>query len=79
MSIHDLSKEKQEVALAMGFVPMFASRDTLEEANEYFMMIVESLSPGDKVAMLTAHHVLENTKILLELEVQTDDLFNEEA
>jgi hypothetical protein len=74
-SIYKLSNEKQKEALDMGYVPMFASRDSMEEASEYFTQALESLAPHDMIAVLTAFHVLKNTEILIELEVQTDDIF----
>lgn len=75
MNIHELDSKKQKKALDMGFVPMFASRDSMEEASEYFANVLESLNPADRIAVLTAFHVLKNTEILIEIEVQTDDIF----
>jgi hypothetical protein len=75
MSFHKLSTELKQKALDMGFVPMFASRDSIGEAKEYFETVMESLNPSDRIAVYTAIQVLENTKILFELEVQTDDIF----
>jgi hypothetical protein len=59
----------------MGYVPMFASRDSIEDAHDYFNDVMESMNPSDRIAFLTAYHVLKNTEILVELEVQTDDIF----
>jgi hypothetical protein len=75
MSFYKLSPKLKQKALDQGFVPMVASRDSLDEAMDYFNMVMEGLSPADRIAVLTAVQVLENTKILLELEVNTEDLF----
>lgn len=41
--------------------PMFAKRDTLEEAFEYFFMVAKAVNDADRAAMLTATGVVLNT------------------
>ena len=41
--------------------PMFATRDTLEEAFEYFFMVAKAVNEADRAAMITATQVLLNT------------------
>jgi hypothetical protein len=41
--------------------PMFATRDTLEEAFEYFFMVAKAVNDADRAAMITATGVVLNT------------------
>ena len=41
--------------------PMFAKRDTLEEAFDYFFMVSKAVNPADRAAMITATAVVLNT------------------
>ncbi len=41
--------------------PMFATRDTLEEAFDYFFMVAKAVNDADRAAMITATQVLLNT------------------
>lgn len=41
--------------------PMFAKRDTLEEAFNYFFMVAKAVNDADRAAMLTATGVVLNT------------------
>lgn len=41
--------------------PMFAKRDTLEEAFDYFFMVAKAVNDADRAAMLTATGVVLNT------------------
>jgi hypothetical protein len=68
MSFHDLSNEQKKDALGRGYIAMFASRDSVEEATEYLHEILDTLQPHDKIAVITAFQVLENTKILNEVQ-----------
>ena len=74
MDYYDLTKKGKEEALDRGFVPMFASRDSVLEAQEYMDEALESLEPHDKVAVITAMQVLENTKIMVTMEIEVDDI-----
>jgi hypothetical protein len=74
----DLTQEQKEVARKKGYTNMFASRDSVDEAYDYMNKVVGSLSPADALAVITAFQVIKNTEILVELEVQTDELFGED-
>lgn len=41
--------------------PMFATRETLEDAFEYFFMVAKAVNDADRAAMITATQVLLNT------------------
>lgn len=41
--------------------PLFATRNTIEEAYEYVMAITNALPPKDRPAVITATQVLVNT------------------
>lgn len=49
--------------LASGLeTPLFATRETIEEAYEFMYAVIEALEePSDKVAVITAVQVLVNT------------------
>jgi uncharacterized protein (DUF2267 family) len=41
--------------------PMFAKRDTLEDAYDYFFSVVQAINAADRTAAITATQVLLNT------------------
>lgn len=41
--------------------PMFATRDTLDEAFEYFFSLMNTINAADRVAAITGCQVLLNT------------------
>lgn len=41
--------------------PMFATRETLDDAFEYFFMVAKAVNDADRAAMITATQVLLNT------------------
>jgi hypothetical protein len=50
------------INLAKGLqTPLFATRNTIEEAYEYAYSIIETLDPVDKIGVITAMQVLVNT------------------
>ena len=59
-----LTDEQKSEARDMGYQPMFANRDTMEQAKSYSDLIINSLPPSDQIAVLTGLQVMENTKIL---------------
>ena len=67
LSYDKLSDADKKKAQDMGYSGIFASRETIGEAIEYFNMIIESLPPSDRIAVITAVQVVENTKILSRL------------
>lgn len=61
MAYRDLSPEQANVANELGYMGMFAERDTLQEAYNYADKLIQSLKETDRVGMYTALHVLVNT------------------
>ena len=50
------------IKLANGLqAPLFATRNTNEEAYEYAYSVIETLDPKDKVGVITAMQVMVNT------------------
>jgi hypothetical protein len=41
--------------------PMFATRDTLEDAFDYFFMVAQAVNEADRTSMITATGVVLNT------------------
>jgi len=57
----DLNTQQKKVAQAAGYHGLFAERETVKEAYDYAMMIVEALPSECKAHVVTAIHVLLNT------------------
>lgn len=57
----ELTEEQKAKAKSLGYVGMFANKDTLQEAYDHAMSITASLSPGDRTAATLAIHILMNT------------------
>lgn len=41
--------------------PLFSDRETIEEATEYFNMLIDTIKKSDKITVYTAVGVLLNT------------------
>jgi len=56
-----LSETEKQIARDNGYHGIFSARDTVEEALEYAGIMSDSLKGADKVALMTACMVLNNT------------------
>lgn len=57
----DLTVTENRKAKDMGYMPLFAERETVQEAYDYMMRIIDRMLPGDKQAAITGFHVFINT------------------
>ena len=55
------SSELQEKAAKFGYHGLFGHRETLQEAYDYAMQLIDTIPPEDRIAVMTGLHVLMNT------------------
>ena len=67
-----LNQVQKDRALSMGFQTMFAERETMDEAEGYFQMVLDTLRDGDKMAVITAFNVMRNTEIYLKVQSEEE-------
>lgn len=60
-NFENLSIEERKTAVKYGHQNLFATRDTLQEALDYFYSLIDACGHSDKAGLLVALQVMINT------------------
>ena len=61
---YEIDEKLQERAEKLGHCAMFADKESLQEANEYALEVLNTLHGDARIAALTAYQVMFNTMVL---------------